>query len=472
MQAAGRARRTKPASASPTRRSTAPSPASPSRTASRLEQLRQQLARDGITYAEFRNSIRDETHDPAPAPALRAEPHLGQRSRRSTPPLAAQAERGVQFHLAHILVALPEGATPEQIATAQEEDRRRQGPDRHAARWTSPPPRCAIPTAPTRWKAATWAGAASTRFPPRSPTLMREHEARRRSSRPVRGPSGFQLVQAGRSARRRAGRSRRMVTAVPRAPHPGPHRRRRRPTPRRKAKIDTLRARIAGGADFAEVAKENSEDASSQGKGGDLGWFAPDAFGTGVRRPGRGAAATARCPQPFQTEAGWHIVAARRHAPDRRQRREPPRTRCARPSAAASSRTSGTATCARCAARPIVDIRGSATEPSRPSEAGQRPPTAAEHDAPSGSRWSRASRPASGRNCACGWRSSRADCDADRLRRSPTRLHAAADALGLPLRLLRAEATPRTPGELALVADPQRRRPRLRRARPAQRRAP
>ncbi|MBO7942406.1 peptidylprolyl isomerase, partial [Streptomyces sp. S9] len=33
--------------------------------------------------------------------------------------LAAQANTGTQYHLAHILISLPEGATAEQIATAQ-----------------------------------------------------------------------------------------------------------------------------------------------------------------------------------------------------------------------------------------------------------------------------------------------------------------------------------------------------------------
>src|SRR3546814_1141153 len=39
-----------------------------------------------------------------------------------------------------------------------------------------------------------------------------------------------------------------------------------------KARIDTLRARIAGSADFAEVAKEESDDTFSKDNGGELGW--------------------------------------------------------------------------------------------------------------------------------------------------------------------------------------------------------
>lgn len=40
-----------------------------------------------------------------------------------------------------------------------------------------------------------------------------------------------------------------------------------------KDKINAIRARIAGGEDFAEVAKEVSEDPGSAGQGGDLGFF-------------------------------------------------------------------------------------------------------------------------------------------------------------------------------------------------------
>jgi len=74
-----------------------------------------------------------------------------------------------------------------------------------------------------------------------------------------------------------------------------------------KAKIDTLRARIAGGADFQAVAKESSEDNNSRGQGGDLGWFPAGAFGPDFGRQVEGIA-DGGVSQPFRTDAGWHIV--------------------------------------------------------------------------------------------------------------------------------------------------------------------
>ena len=41
----------------------------------------------------------------------------------------------------------------------------------------------------------------------------------------------------------------------------------------KKKRVEELRARLAGGADFAAVAAEASDDKQSAARGGDLGWF-------------------------------------------------------------------------------------------------------------------------------------------------------------------------------------------------------
>ena len=74
-----------------------------------------------------------------------------------------------------------------------------------------------------------------------------------------------------------------------------------------KAKIDTLAARLAGGADFAALAKEASDDANSATKGGDLGWFTLETYG-----PEFGSKVASlqdgQVSAPFRSTAGWHIV--------------------------------------------------------------------------------------------------------------------------------------------------------------------
>ena len=82
------------------------------------EQLRQQLERDGLSYADFRSSIRDELM----IQRLRqrfAQSRVSVSDAEVDAALASEAG-GIQYRLAHVLVALPEGATPEQIATAQQ----------------------------------------------------------------------------------------------------------------------------------------------------------------------------------------------------------------------------------------------------------------------------------------------------------------------------------------------------------------
>ena len=73
-----------------------------------------------------------------------------------------------------------------------------------------------------------------------------------------------------------------------------------------KAKIDRLRDRLESGANFADLAKLNSEDASAA-KGGDLGWLSP---GDTVAEFEEAMAKLApnQISPPVRTSFGWHLI--------------------------------------------------------------------------------------------------------------------------------------------------------------------
>jgi peptidyl-prolyl cis-trans isomerase SurA len=64
---------------------------------------------------------------------------------------------------------------------------------------------------------------------------------------------------------------------------------------------------IKGGGDFAEQAKKYSEDAQTAAIGGDMGWFDLDAYGTTYAQVIT-ELKDGDLSEPFRTEQGWHIV--------------------------------------------------------------------------------------------------------------------------------------------------------------------
>lgn len=75
-----------------------------------------------------------------------------------------------------------------------------------------------------------------------------------------------------------------------------------------KEEADSLIAQIKGGKDFAELAKQHSQDPGSAKNGGDLGWFSPSSmvkeFGQAVAQLQNGQMTEA----PVQTQYGFHII--------------------------------------------------------------------------------------------------------------------------------------------------------------------
>ncbi|MDP3197472.1 peptidylprolyl isomerase [Tabrizicola sp.] len=73
---------------------------------------------------------------------------------------------------------------------------------------------------------------------------------------------------------------------------------------------DAIKAELAGGADFAEIAKAKSTDTGSGANGGDLGWF-----GLGMMvKPFEDAVVAAKVGEvsgPIQTDFGFHLILVR-----------------------------------------------------------------------------------------------------------------------------------------------------------------
>lgn len=266
------------------------------------EQLREQVARDGTPYSAFRDSIRDELLTQRLRQRF-AQGRISVTEAEIDAAVATQQNSGAQLHLAHILVAMPEGATPEQIATAQKKiegvkallDKGEMDFAAAAVRYSDSPN--ALEGGDLGWRS-------SDEIPTAFANLIRDMKPGQVST-PLRGPSGFQLLKLVETRDAAQGEAR-MVTEY-QARHILVRSNDTTPDADAKAKADTLAARIAGGADFAQLARDESQDPSSQGKGGDLGWFAQDAFG-----PDFGGQVAAlqdnQVSAPFRTDAGWHIV--------------------------------------------------------------------------------------------------------------------------------------------------------------------
>ena len=74
-----------------------------------------------------------------------------------------------------------------------------------------------------------------------------------------------------------------------------------------REKLIALKGRIEKGEDFGKLAKENSEDTGSMLSGGDLGWSSPGMF-VAAFETAMGETAVGKITSPFKSEFGWHIL--------------------------------------------------------------------------------------------------------------------------------------------------------------------
>lgn len=275
-----------------------------------LSQFRQTLERDGIRFDRFREEIRDEillsrlrereVDDRIVVTDNEVDYFLSQQ--------AASPERATEFNLSHIVLRLPEQASPEEV------NRQRARAEGVLAQLRQGADFAKLAVAYSDAPDALQGGAMGWHARDRLPDLyakaldgLKPGEV----SGVIRSPAGFHLIKL---IDRRGGGAPAMVEQT-HARHILVKTSEIVSAADAKRKLENLRDRIVHGADFAELARLNSDDPSSV-KGGDLGWIYPGDTVPEFERE-MNSLKVGEVSQPFETPFGWHLVQvlARREAP-------------------------------------------------------------------------------------------------------------------------------------------------------------
>lgn len=263
-----------------------------------MMQMRQVIESDGESFVEFRQNIGEE---------MMTE-RLRQRVVNGMDPitdteieilLASDRFNSGEYNISHILIALPEGATPQVIAAQDSKanniyQQLEEGLDFASAAISYSDSQEALEGGLVGWRDLNSV-----------PVVFSESIKNMRTGQftvPIRSPAGFHIVKVNDF------RDRSVVMATEyHARHImvqvneliGPR--------DAMQQIRNIHKKLQDGEDFATLAKENSDDISSANLGGDMGWFTPASYGERMEQT-LVAMKDGDISEPFQSESGWHII--------------------------------------------------------------------------------------------------------------------------------------------------------------------
>lgn len=267
-----------------------------------LAQMPAKLEAQGISYADYRKELRDQlTISQLERQVVNDQMHITPREVEAQ--ITADAASGSadnQYHLSQILIALPNDPTSAQVDAARKQadsiyQKLKQGADF-----------AATAVADSQGQQALKGGDLGWRKGSELPTIFADVVTKMKPgdfSAPISSPSGFHIVKLD-EVKQDSGQSEvtqthaRHILLIPSATLTDAE---------AKAKLEELRKQILAGADFATLAKQNSQDPGSASNGGDLGWLNPGATVPAFQeqmdklQPGQ-------ISEPFKTQFGWHIV--------------------------------------------------------------------------------------------------------------------------------------------------------------------
>ena len=266
-----------------------------------LPDFRQALERDGIEFERFRADLRQqillnrlrerEVDDRVQVSEAELDAFLEEQN--------ANAQSEVEFEAAHILVRVPEQARPEQVAQARERAERVRAEAVAGADFAR------LAASYSDAGDALQGGSLGWRSPARLPELFAQALQDMKPgelSGLLRSPAGFHLLKL--LERRGAGAAAPVVQT--KARHILIKTNEIVSEDDARIRLLALRERILAGADFAELARLNSEDGTAA-RGGDLGWVYPGDTVPEFERA-MNALAPGELSAPVRTPFGYHLI--------------------------------------------------------------------------------------------------------------------------------------------------------------------
>ena len=266
-----------------------------------LTEFRHTLERDGIQFDKFREEIRNEimlsrlrereVDNRIVVTDNEIDYFLSQQG--------ASQSTASEYNLAHILLRLPDQASPEQV------DKQRARAEQVVLQLREGADFAKLAVSYSDAPDALQGGAMGWRARDRLPELfahalngMKPGEV----SGIIRSPAGFHVIKlvdrrgGGAPALVEQTHARHILAKTSEIVSEADARR----------KLNNLRERIVNGTDFGELAKLNSDDASSI-KGGDLGWIYPGDTVPEFERV-MNSLKVGQLSEPFVTSFGWHLM--------------------------------------------------------------------------------------------------------------------------------------------------------------------
>jgi peptidyl-prolyl cis-trans isomerase SurA len=211
-----------------------------------------------------------------------------------------ESRENSEYNVSHILLSLPEAASPGQLEEVQQRatdivQRAREGEDFAQLAVSYSNSQTALEGGQLGWRKSA-----------QLPTFIAELVSGMQTgqvSDPVRTPSGFHIIRLNDQ---RGAEEQVMINQV-HVRHILMRTNELQDDETVRQKLTKLRERILAGEDFAGLAATTSEDTTSAAEGGDLDWQGPKTFVPDFERVIDGLEEN-EISEPFKTQYGWHIA--------------------------------------------------------------------------------------------------------------------------------------------------------------------